>query len=177
MPLRKTLATLLLALAITSLPATSAIYKSLDADGNTVFSDAPLDKDDEEIALPPINTLPAFTPPANTQAPVNKTPPSEPLYTLAFSYPQHDQAIRNNAGNLTITLSLAPAIDGKNTLLVVTLDGREIARGVNTHIPLNNIPRGTHTLAAHIENADGHKLAEADSVQFHLLRVNNAGSP
>jgi len=161
-----------LTLVVTSPQVLSAIYKSVDENGNTVFSDSPPDSNAEKIELGPINTIPAPDLPARRNNPDEPTARDSRYETFEITRPQPDESIRSNAGNISIALKVAPAIDrGANDQIVITMDGREIARGTQTSINLDNVPRGSHTLNAVIVSSNGKKLATANSVEFHVLRV------
>ncbi len=162
-----------LTLAVTSPRVLAVIYKSVDENGNVVFSDSPPDKSAEKIELGPINTIPALDLPANQDDSAGQPTQDDASYqTFEITQPQPDQSIRDNAGNIAVAVSVAPTIDSDtNDQIVITMDGREVSRGTKTSIDLSNVSRGTHTLDAHIVNSSGKKLATANSVEFHVLRV------
>ena len=161
-----------LCMAMASPQVLATIYKSVDENGNVVFSDKSPDPDTEELELGPINTIPALKLPAKQRDRGESTTSVGRYETLTFTRPRHDQAIRDNTGNITIALSVSPAINlSTRDQIVVTMDGREIARGTDTRINLSSVSRGTHTLNAHIENPEGKQLVTADGIEFHMLRV------
>jgi hypothetical protein len=161
-----------LCIAMVSPQVLAAIYMSVDENGKVVFSDKSPEPDTEEFELGPINTIPALRLPAKRSNRDNSPTAVDRYDRLTITRPRHDQSIRDNTGNITIALSVSPAINlGTKDQIVVTMDGREIARGTETRINLSSVSRGTHTLNAHIENPEGKQLVTADGIEFHMLRV------
>ncbi len=152
----------------------AGIYKHTNPDGSVEFSDVPTDEHAEPITLPPINSIPAPPPPRAT----NKTSPSAsadsdeaPKYTaIAITQPADDKPLRNNAGNVTISVKLTPALQAGHTL-IIQMDGKTVAKSRETSITLNSVDRGTHSLQAWVEDKNGKVLHRAKSTTFHLLRV------
>ncbi len=160
-----------LSLAIASAQGLAAIYKTIDENGKVVFSDKPPKPDADELELGQINIIPALKLPSRLRDRGTSPTPDDRYEALSITRPRHDQSIRENAGNLTIALSISPAINlATRDQIVVTMDGREIARGTDTRINLSSVPRGTHTLNARIENPEGKKLIAADGIEFHMMR-------
>ena len=83
--------------------------------------------------------------------------------------PEHDLAIRNNSGNVTVTVATQPGLVG-NDELVLILDGKEIVLGKATAKAFNAMNRGSHQLRAIIRDGSGRILQSSQSVTFHLLR-------
>ena len=157
--------------------AGSAIYKSYDEDGNVVFSDTPPNKNAVEVEVGPINTIPAaeLTPRPNTTADQEI---EGVAYTVVIDDPVHDQAIRSNNGDFTVSVSVKPPLVTDNgDELVLKLDDEEVSRGPDTSIDLQNVSRGTHTISAVIENQDGEMQASAEPIQVHVQRVSILNQP
>ena len=90
--------------------------------------------------------------------------------TFRVTSPTQDEAIRDNAGNVTIRLSLQPGLRSGDTI-DISLDGRRVGSGDSTTVHLAQVDRGTHTVRATIRDANGQVVARTDGVTFHLLRV------
>lgn len=91
-------------------------------------------------------------------------------YTIAITDPANDSAIRDNAGNLTISVQLQPRlVDGHRAEL--HMDGKKI-RGLSgtESVQLNNVDRGTHQFSARIVDRNGRILAESNTVEVSVLR-------
>lgn len=159
-----------------SLGASGQIFRTVDANGNVVFTDvAPVDRTGQtqstEVTVPQVNTVPGRpvpAPPANA-APAATGPG---YYTqLRVVSPANDATIRDNAGNVRIEFSLAPQLRSDHTLMLL-LDGSptQIA-AVNGVFELANVDRGTRTVRARVVDRAGSVIIESDPTTFHLMRV------
>jgi hypothetical protein len=88
---------------------------------------------------------------------------------LQLMTPKHDQAIRANNGEVTITFKARPALQ-KGERLVLYLDDRQKMAGEQTHFTLEQLDRGTHTVFGVWQDRKGNTLAKSKSVTFHVLR-------
>jgi len=172
------LAGTLIALAAILADAHAGIYRHVNPDGSVEFSDIPADEHAKPVELPPINSIPA--PPAlrggttgnraGSPGAGARTPAPVTEYSaLSITQPADDQAFRNNAGDVTITVSLSPALQAGHQLLI-QLDGKTISRGSKTSVNLKNVDRGTHRLQAWVVDDKGKELIRAKSTVFHLQR-------
>ncbi|MFT5133519.1 MAG: hypothetical protein ACI9SC_001991 [Gammaproteobacteria bacterium] len=144
------------------------IYRSVDEEGNVVFTDQPSDdaelidvRELQTIKPPPVGAF-KYTP-----------PPSEPkpkYTTLSITSPLHDATIRDNAGNVTVNISASPSVGGEDKL-VLYLDGNEILLGKSTAKAFTGLDRGSHQLRAVIKDPNERIQISSPSVTFHLLRA------
>ena len=145
------------------------VYRSVDKDGNVTFSDQP-SKDAVQVQVKELETVKSL---ADVPAPDQPRTPAQPQpqgYTdIKISSPENDLAIRDNAGDLNVTVSLTPALKSGDKL-VLYLDGKEQSSGQSPVFNLKNIDRGTHELRVAVLDADGHQLIDSKSVSFHMLR-------
>lgn len=145
------------------------IYRSVDSAGNPVFSDTPTEGA-EEIHLKEIQTI-SLPPVPLSSAPRQQAAPGATAYTsVAITSPQNDAAIRDNAGNLNISVEIKPQLFPSHTLSLY-LDGQEVKSSQTTTFNLENLDRGTHQLRAVIKNQAGEILSSSPSVSFHMLRA------
>ncbi len=143
------------------------IYRSIDENGNVVFTDKPsagaelIEVDElQTIQPPPVGDFEYTPPPAKP----------EPKYTeVSITSPQDDMAIRDNGGNVTVSIMTKPALQGSD-MLVLYLDGKEFLLGKSTTRSFSGLDRGSHQLRAVIKNAEGRIQQSSTSVTFHLLR-------
>ncbi len=179
--------TLTAALLAGTPPALQAeIYKTVNEDGNVVYTDVPPKDSSAAMDVDRGNT---YTPPSpvtpNTPAQErtddatlvevvveqdDKQPAVTSYMELSITAPGHDQAVRENAGNLTITVTSIPALDATlGHQVQILLDGQNAATGGVT-LSLTNVDRGTHALTARIIDANGEVLISSTPVTFHMLR-------
>ena len=113
----------------------------------------------QTIRPPPVGDF-EYTPPAK----------AKPKYTeVSITSPQHDAAIRNNGGNVTVNITTKPGLQA-NDHLVLYLDGKEIMLGKATAKAFSGLDRGSHQLRAAVKDADGRIQLSSSSITFHLLR-------
>lgn len=164
-------AAIMLGLLAITLPASAKLYKCQDADGNIVYTDTPC-SGGVELKLPPI---PTYTP---RRAPVSgaATPAQQRkkfAYTrLEISKPAPEELIIENTGKVEVLIELAPALqhlDGHR--IEIVLDGTPLkTRGTTTHVRLDNIDPGSHTVQAVIVDRGGAELKKSPVVSFYLKR-------
>ena len=157
----------LIAGMLLALSGTAEVYRSVDKDGNVVFTDQP----SEGAEVIEIDELQTIKPPAAGK--FEYTPPPakpRPKYSeLSITSPAHDLAIRDNGGNVTVTIASTPNLR-IGDVLYLYLDGKEIELGNATSKSFTSLDRGTHQLRAVIKSSDGRILLSSKSVTFHLLR-------
>jgi hypothetical protein len=162
--------------------ATAQIYKTVDANGNVVFTDiAPVErsgqKPAQEVSVQPMNS---YEPPPTAQMPSASMPgPSTaPGYYSALEVisPTEDETIRDNAGNVQIEVAISPPLRSDHRLLLV-LDGSPTeVEAVNGVFELSNVDRGTHTAGARAVDRAGNVLIESNPATFNLMRVSIDGT-
>lgn len=146
------------------------VYKTVDEKGNIIFTDRP-SKDAEEIKLQELQTIKNPNPPEYKPLP-KKTEPKDTggLYkTFIIANPADGSGIRNNAGNITISVTLVPSLRPGH-IIAFTVDGNEISKGSSTNATVNNLSRGAHTISASVRDGTG-KILKSTSSSFSLLRA------
>ena len=157
-------------------------YKSVDEEGNIVYSDTPT-PGAERLTPPPISTvdsLPKPAEPAETEAKPGeeageeaaKKPPTR--YTkFAIVSPQNDATIWDNNGSVPLSLLLEPPLDTENGHSVwVYVDGSAVVRKSQSMAqPLSGIDRGTHKIRAEIRDEKRKTLKRSNNITVHLKRA------
>lgn len=149
------------------------IYKRINPDGSVEFTDTPQSKDAKPVELVP---LPTFTQPAaNTTPSLSRQPRLSTKQAIRYTSvtitsPTDDAAIRNNAGNIGVTVTVKPSLQ-HNHRLVLLMDGNPKTESQSNRFQLTNLDRGTHTLQVRILDQKDTPLLESKLVVFHLLRA------
>ena len=147
------------------------VYKYTLSNGDVVYSDKPPPADQgEEIQIEPLQsfTLPPAPPLEDTTA--KKDEPKPVGYEeFKVTNPTNDATIRDNGGNVRVSLSLSPALQSGHSIEVM-VDGRSIGSGRGTSVTLTQVDRGTHTVRAAVKDSEGKEIARSNSVIFHLKR-------
>jgi hypothetical protein len=153
--------------------ADAAVYKSVDAQGNVVYTDDP-EGNGEPVKLPPLSTVP---PPKYLRSPTTATLPGTDSQAafyaqLAITAPAPDETLRDNTGDVTVKVALQPALDkSAGHRLQYFLDGQPQGEpSVADKALIANVPRGTHTVDVAVFDAGGNELQRAPSVRFYLHR-------
>jgi hypothetical protein len=163
----------LLLLALLANTVQAEVYKSLDANGEVIYSDVP-SVGAKRMQMP---ELPTYTPaplPAFTATPDTATATAGDGYSaLALSQPRDDETIRSNGGTLNVSVTLEPAlqVDAGHRVQFFLDDkarGKPLAR---LSTSFTDVDRGTHTVSAAVIDESGASIITAGPVKFHLLRA------
>lgn len=160
---------LLLALCLYSAVSAQTVYRSVDKDGNAVFSDTPTEGAEEiilrEVPIIKSNSVHVTSQPAQNQKSKVIT------YTdLKVTSPVNDEVIRENSGNVNIIVELQPNLMVGHSLTLY-LDSKEYTNSTSSSFSLTNLDRGTHQLRVAVRDADGKILLSSTSITFHLQRA------
>ncbi len=180
---------LLSLLVVTTATSWAKIYTWKDASGRTIYGDTPPEqKKAKEVKTQELTIVPGFKDPsleAKTAKPEQQEDEEEFTYkSFKVSYPNNDEAIRANDGNITIAFELEPALQANDSVSIY-LDGKKIVEdGKSLSTSLSNLDRGSHSLFAVVKNNKGDVLLNSNTVSFHMLRnsiitnpATNPGSP
>jgi uncharacterized protein DUF4124 len=146
-------------------PGAETVYKTVDDDGNIIFTDKP-SENAEEIKLQELQTIDNPNPIRSTPRP-RQTDKGSLYKTFFIANPANDSGIRSNNGSVSISVSLEPTLRPGHKI-IISMDGKEIGSG--TSVSLQNVDRGTHSISASVVDGDGKKLISTSST-FSLLRV------
>lgn len=172
---------LLITMLVSPSDAHARIYKTVDKDGNVVFTDVPpkdkskaVEIDAANVYTPPPAVAPKRT--GSDQATIDAEEleeleePVGAYSRLQIVTPEADQAVRENAGNLNVVVSLSPPLVASHQVQIL-LDGNVLATNAGTTLRLSNVDRGTHVLTAQIVDTRGNTLITSDPTSFHMQRI------
>ena len=151
------------------IPVSAGVYRSLDADGNVVYTDKP-SPDAEEIKIDKVQTIPAGA--DNFEY----TPPEKPAvgdYTkLEIVNPENDHVFTGNTGEVIVSVVIEPELNTKRgDRFILTMDGKKVADSTSTSFSFTNLDRGTHTVEVHATNKNGRYLMSSAPVSFTIKRT------
>lgn len=153
-------------------PAVSAaeIYRSVDEDGNVVYTDQPI-PGGKPVDLPELSTYESPPAPAISPQPSAATEPAaQGQSTLNFVQPSADETIFDNQGNVMVAVRVEPPLT-RDQQLALQLDGGETVQSAEPTYQFTGVDRGTHTLRAWVVSSNGQQLGEPASVIFHLRQA------
>lgn len=153
---------------------TTQIYKWTDSNGNVHFTDKP-HPGAEEVQLPPVQTF---------SEPVKPTPPPASLAEgsarsteaqvshydkFSISQPADQETIRNAQGYISVILDIKPKLMAGDKVQMI-FDGSPVGEPQPTPvIELQEVNRGSHTLAAQIVNAKGEVLTKTNMITIYMM--------
>ena len=161
-------------LLVIPLAAVAQVYKSVDENGNTVYSDKPPanGSSSEKVQIGAPNTSP---PPRHVDRPDPVVEEKKIEVGVDITSPAHDTAIAIGfAGNFSVTAAVTPPLGNGNSAQLL-IDGTAIGPAqAHTSWALSNIFRGSHILTVVISDRAGKKLAESPPITVHVMRANLA---
>jgi len=163
---------ILILLALFACQANAEIYKSINADGEVVYSDTAT-QGAERVKMP---ALPTYTPPPAATAgftPVQQVREKTDYYkSFVLVSPANEETIRNNLGILNIEAKLTPALQVRLKHRVqFFLNGEPYGAPVGkTSLTISNLDRGDYTLSAAVVDADGKTLISTGDVVLYMKR-------
>lgn len=159
----------------------AAIYRTVDEEGNVVFTDVPPRPGEPGQAVD-IKQPNSFEPSASGNRisledwargqgdEDDERNPGEVRYSaLRITSPANDEALRDNAGNVTVRAHLEPDLATGHALQLY-LDGTLSQTGPDTTFQLSNVDRGTHSVELRVVDGSGATLINSQPAVFHLQR-------
>lgn len=168
---------LLLALAAPAF-ASQTVWKWVDDKGVTHYSDRPvpgatrIELTVGSQAAPPSSNVSSTTRPQARE-------PGGPAYRdFEIWKPQNNDAVINTGGVVTVNIRVNPSPQDGHTVHLY-LDGRLVeGQPENTNsYELKEVPRGTHTLIAVINDGSGERVQETERVTFTVRQESIAKPP
>lgn len=168
--MRVRLLSLLLMFGLVSVSVQAEIYRWVDAAGNTVYGDNPPKQSAAKPVDLPMLTVADSPAPAPAAKPDAAPAAEEEAYTdFAITSPSADEAIRANEGNVTVSVSLKPALKPGDSVALY-LDSKQVGSGTALSFALTEVERGEHSVFAVLSNAEGDIIQNTEPVTFSVLR-------
>ncbi len=149
--------------------AETTVYKWVDENGVTHFSDQPHENAQKVDIRDPTTYSAANGPPLGSST--EKDKPSGPYDHCSLSQPTPDQVFLS-AYSVTVVVNTQPALRPGDRI-VVTLDGRPLTdlAAASTSITINAIDRGTHSVEATVQDSTGQAVCTTASSTFHVRQA------
>ncbi len=165
--------TAILAIALASGPALAQnIYKTVDENGNVVYSDTNPDGEGVAVTLKELSVVePARSEQPQTgddTADAGEEPSAEGADVgLRILSPQPEQTIWNTAYVLSVQVGVTGALP-EGTELAYLVDGEVKQTSRSTSVELEEVWRGEHQLSVEHRGPDGRVLSTAGPVTFFM---------
>ena len=146
------------------------VYKTVDEDGNIIFTDRPV-TNSEKIKLKELKTTETVKPSSSSSGSSSRGENTEDFSykKLLVSSPTDGSSIRSNTGNVSISVVSEPSLRSGHRVLI-TMDGKELSKGTGKSTSLTNVDRGTHTISVSIIDSSSNSIISASST-FSVLRA------
>lgn len=158
-----------------ALPVGAQVFTYIDENGNRVFTDRPRSHAAQPVETRTTNEMPAMpVAPRPSEAAQAAAEPAVVYAQLQILAPADDATIRNNAGELEVTVDSQPPLHTDH-LYRLTLDGAPVGEASTSPLQrLHNVDRGSHRLQVEIVDAQGKTLQHSPPHTFHMLRTSLA---
>jgi len=190
---------LFLIVCISAVAQAASVYRWVDGDGQIHYSDHPVDgsetvelressvytprelpepDQDEEVEGPdeeveaPDEEAGAPDEEAGAPGEGEGLGAEEPVYeSLRVVVPDNDETVRSNEGEVRVSIELQPGL-AQGHKIRIYLDGNKASGELpTTQVTLQNVERGTHSLAVAVVDATGGELIRSPANTFHLRRL------
>lgn len=153
-----------------SVVSSAAIYKSVDQNGNVIYSDKST-PGAEAVTLPPIQSysVPASSSAQQSSA-ANEPPTAAPIrnYQITLSTPADQEIFRVRSREIPAGVTVSPALQADEQIVFLLDDKTATVQVTESGYLIQNIDPGVHTLQAVICDKAGNDLAVSDKRRFAL---------
>ncbi|MEM9532255.1 MAG: DUF4124 domain-containing protein [Pseudomonadota bacterium] len=157
----------LLALFVTS-AAAQEIYKTVDKDGNVIYTDQPPSADAKPMDLPPITVADPYDAPPRTRPPVMEAGGPEVFYAdLRLVAPEPEQHFWGTGGTFTARVETSQPLQAGHQVRFY-LDGNLTGSTNSFAMDFNGIDRGQHSVRAEVVDVNGEVMASTEPVIFFM---------
>ncbi len=162
--------------AILSSIVHAEIFTCKDANGNTIYADTPQSCAGNKAEEVKVDSLPTLiqtkSSPTNSSSSVEAKPENKEKYnSLNITAPNAGETLRSNNGDVTISYQTDPVLKADvGHRYVVIVNGKEVYRGKNSSVNLQEADRGEYNVSAKVVTANGRTLIESQDVEFFLQR-------
>jgi Domain of unknown function (DUF4124) len=176
--------TLLLLLAILATPVVAGeIWKWVDRDGVTHYSDTPVEGA-VKVQVSTGNTWNSGGSAGGSESPSAPRKDASPGYqTFEIWKPANEETFSNTEGNVDVAVRLSPALQPGHSLFLY-LDGHLVDGYPDnaTEFSLKDLERGAHSVVAVVNDKSGTRITETSAVHFFtreasLLQPNRQVAP
>jgi Domain of unknown function (DUF4124) len=163
--MRGLLITIMLVASSAALAATT-VYTWVDANGETHYSDQP-HPGARKMEVAGVATF-SLPPAPHDSSDATPPPRARPQARCSIASPA-DQQMFMNAWSVTGQVEVPPNLTADDHV-VLLLDGKVLTgvAGLSGAFTLDHLDRGSHTLAAQVESADGRVICQASPVTFYV---------
>ncbi len=162
---------IILVTLLAAFTVSAQVYRTVDENGNVVFTDTPPTTDAEQVTINPTNTTPATEIREPEPAPVAEEEVIEEVeYSVTITAPQDGGTIPMGTGSFTVIASVSPGLEKGESLQLLMNGTAEGAPQTQNSWDLVNVRRGEHSIVVARYGADGNVQASSAPVGILVLR-------
>lgn len=143
------------------------VYKYVDENGNTVFTDEPR-KGAEKLDVQPVPTVPALEIPVS--APREPAKPDFKYNKIVIVSPEDQHNFINEVEPIVVQVATSPALRSGDQIQLMLNGAPKGSPSTTTRFTLDSLDRGEYSASVTILDADGKELSSSDSIQFYVKR-------
>ena len=152
------------------------VYKTVDKDGNVIYTDQPPEPGAEPFELPGISIIESV--PMKPPAAAGEVDEGEEVVTdirelrrgyrdFKITSPVQEQWIEGEGNNVTVSWDSRYALQ-PGMMVVISIDGKAMEPTTASSVTLEQVDRGEHSLTARIVDARNRNIATASPVTFYV---------
>ena len=161
--------------------ASAAVYKYIDENGNVAYGDKPVSGSEKvkiQKAKRPKPEVQNEEEESDQQPQSNRNggsrqsggeTPSVVYKSLEILTPKNEKIIDDRTGTVQVIFLPTPSL-GPTDQLVITVDGKDVSKGRDANLALQQVARGQHTVTGRILDSDDKLKIQANTVTFHVRR-------
>jgi len=168
--------TTLFAVALVSTQLVSAdVYKYTDENGNVFFGDRPVEGS-EKVKIPGVRSKSRDNKTSNSREgndeqgdefdELGEVAPTD-YKQLEVLTPRQGKVVDPSTGTVQIIMLPTPSL-GAADQLVINIDGKDVNKGREVNLSVQNLADGPHTVTGRILGRDGKVIIESASVKFQV---------
>ncbi len=157
----------LLSFCLLATATQAEVFKSIDEDGNVIYTDNPRGQQAvEKVELPSINRQPAIHVP-----PIETTPKAAKLrHSITITAPVDGAQIPTGQSDVQVFVNIKPFFDAGHRIRF-THNGKTTGKASKSPaLLLSNVHRGEHQVSAQLINKEGKVIARSKAVTFYVQR-------
>lgn len=161
---------LVLALSSTAALAGTPVYRYVDKEGVTHYTDKPPTPDAKPADLPPLQTIGPMTPLPSVGATGGASAAdAAPALMLSIVSPEPDETFRNDDGKLAVSArSDRPVPDGTGFLFLLDGTAQNDKPSRSMSYTMDGVERGSHLVAVAAVDGAGKEIGRSPPVIVHM---------
>lgn len=151
-------------------PASANIYKHVDQYGNVSYSDKPsLGAEEFKVSGGKSKSKSEDDIEEEQASNPKKGDDTESVKykSLEILTPRQGKVVDSETKAVQVILLPTPSL-GANDELVINIDGKDVSKGRDVNLSVQNLPSGDHTVSSRIQNSEGQVVIESASVRFQI---------